>query len=185
MKKLIYWLCIALLIGGFIFFGTRDYKKNEKRDIRDEYELVSENNVFEYTTSSKVLDIIKNNSGIVFFGFGGNEYSNYYAKMIDEVAKENNIEKIYYYNFYEDRKNNRTNYETLVDMLDNYLITRDDFIKEIYAPSLLIVKDKTVLYFDTEYNFMPNNIKAREYFTSNVISNKKENLNIIFKQYKG
>ena len=57
MKKIISGIIFVLLIGAFIFLGTRDYKKETISDqelFSNEYQEIDENNVFTYVNASKV-----------------------------------------------------------------------------------------------------------------------------------
>ncbi len=50
LQKVIYTICFLVLIGAFIFLGTRDYKVKEFSDnqiFSKEYKTISENNTFQ------------------------------------------------------------------------------------------------------------------------------------------
>lgn len=178
-------LFIGLLIG-FIFVGTRDYKIKEPdqhKVFSNEYKIVPTDNVFVYSNSTKISNILKNGTGIIFFGFNKNEYSGYYAKLLNEVAIEKGIKEISYYDFYEDRKNLNGTYQNIVLLLGNYL-QKDDLGKvNLVAPSMVIVKDGKILYYDAETSFVPALINVEDYWTDYNIGLKKASLSYMIDEY--
>ena len=40
--------------------------------------------------------VLNNKTGIIFFCNPGSDWCQYYAKILDDIAVENDIEKIYY-----------------------------------------------------------------------------------------
>lgn len=90
-----------------------------------------------------------------------NVWSGYYANILNEAAKDAGIKEILYYDFYEDRENHNATYQSIVLNLSNYLITLDDGTQEIYAPTLVIVKDGKVIAFDNENSFYKGKSNTR------------------------
>lgn len=189
MKKrtMIDLVIIFILLGVLIFLGTRDYSKNEKEDRKrfdEEYSLVSKDNVFKYTDAEQTLKIMKEN-GIIFMGFSENEWSNYYAKMLNDVAKESGIDTIYYYDFSIDRKKDSVTYEKIVTFLKNYL-TKDDMNKiDIYAPCLVVIQNGIVFAYDDETTFVNGSATPKTYWTEENMNVKKEQFKTIFELYLG
>ena len=73
--------------------------------------------------------------------------------MLNQVAIENNLSKIYYFNIYEDRKNNSTKYKEIVDLLQDYLQYDDEGNKRIYVPAIIAVKNGEIVGFDDETSY--------------------------------
>ena len=69
---------------------------------------------------------------------------------LNEVAKDNDVEKVYYYNILNDRKDNNDNYKKLVEILKDHLRYDEEGNKRIYAPSVIAVKDGEIVGFDDE-----------------------------------
>ena len=179
---------IFILLIVLIFLGTRDYKVDKNKDSKrfdKEYSLVSKDNVFKYVDEKEAYNILKSGEGIIFMAFSGNEWSNYYAKILNEVAKEKKIDTIYYYDFLADRKKDSVTYEKIVDYLKIYL-KKDDLGKtNVYAPCLVVLKDGYVMAFDDETSFVNGTIEPKDYWTEENINNKREHFNNIFTVYMG
>jgi hypothetical protein len=179
---------IFILLIFLIFLGTRDYSKVEKNDNKrfdKEYSMVSKDNVFTYADEEKVLEILQSGDGIIFMGFSENEWSNYYAKILNDAAKANNINEIYYYNFLADRQKQSVNYKKIVEILNTYLKKDDLGQTNIYAPCLVVLKAGIVMAFDDETSFVNGNVEPETYWTEENIYSKTEQFNNIFTIYLG
>ncbi len=170
-KKLVRFgqICLfILIIISFIYIGTRDFNKNvivDSERFDKEYVNVSKDNVFKYVDAVEIYSSLKSGNTVIFMGFPSNSWSGYYANILNEAAKACGIEEILYYDFYLDRENNNGTYESIVLNLANYLFTLDDDKKDIYAPTLVIVKNGEIIAFDSETSIMQGNIKPENYWT--------------------
>lgn len=186
LKKILQALLFILIIVAFIFIGTRDYSKDIKVDndrFDEEYPNVDKNNVFVYNSASEIYALLKNGTGLIFMGYPNNKWTGYYANILNEVAKELNITKINYYDFYEDRHNKNATYESIVLKLKDYLPTLDDDTQNIYAPTFIIVKNGIILNYDAETAITDGNITPDTYWTELKINNKKASLRTIILNY--
>lgn len=186
MKKIISGIIFVILLVGFVVLGTKEYKTAEQTDnviFSQEYEEIDENNIYTYTNASKVLQTLKGGSGIIFFGFQKDIWAGYYANILNEAAMSLGVEEIYYYDFYEDRKNHNGTYESVVELLSNYLITLDDGTKNIYSPSVVIVKDGAVVAFNDDTAIMRGKDLPEEYWTEYQKSLEKDKLIALINQY--
>lgn len=186
MKKVISGIIFIILIMGFIFLGTKEYKKAEQSDnelFSAEYQEIDENNIFEYTNATKVLQTLKNGSGVIFFGFKSNIWAGYYANILNEVAMSLGMDKIYYYDFYEDRKNTNGTYELIVETLNPYITVLDDGTKNIYSPSIVIVKNGEIIAFNDDTAFVKGNNNPEEYWTIEQINIEKNTLSVLLSNY--
>lgn len=185
IQLVVYLLLFALLIWAFIYLGTIDYDKtlpdNEK--FAQEFRLVSEDNVFEYINATEALMVANGTKGIVLFGTK-NEWVNYYANIVNKVAKQVGIDKIYYYDFISNRQDNNGTYEQIVELLSDYTMYDDYNKAEIYAPSLLVVSKDQVLLFDMETSFRVSDIEPAEYWNSFNEEQKIKELSKVFQEYK-
>ncbi len=185
IQLVVYLLLFALLIWAFIYLGTIDYDKtlpdNEK--FAQEFSLVSEDNVFEYINATEALMVANGTKGIVLFGTK-NEWVNYYANIVNKVAKQIEIDKIYYYDFISNRQDNNGTYEQIVELLSDYTMYDDYNKAEIYAPSLLVVSKDQVLLFDMETSFRVSDIEPAEYWNSFNEEQKIKELSKVFQEYK-
>lgn len=177
---------IFVLLIVLIFLGTRDYKEDSSKDNKrfdKEYSMVSKDNVFKYAEEEKVYDIIKKGEGIIFMAFKENEWSNYYAKILNDAAKENNIQTIYYYDFLVDREKQSVTYKKIVKYLESYLKQNDLGEINVNAPCLVVLKNNVVMAYDDETSSISATTKPRDYWNQINIENKKMYFNNIFNLY--
>lgn len=185
VKLILQGILFVVIIVGFIYIGTRDFNKevvvdNERFDA--DYVNVSKDNVFKYANAVEVYQALKGNA-IIFMGYPANVWSGYYANILNEAAKDAGIKEILYYNFYEDRENRNGTYQSIVLSLTNYLVTLDDGTEEIYAPTLVIVKNGKVIAFDNETAFTKGNITPDVYWDEYQSGIKYNNFKIMFQEY--
>lgn len=189
-KKKITWiieiLLFILIIGGFIFVGTRDFSSkvevdNEKFD--HDYKNVSSDNVFVYASASEILTAMKNGSAVVFMAYPGNPWSGYYASILNETAKEAGIDKILYYDFYEDRQNKNATYQSIVLRLSSHLKTLDNGKQNILAPTMMIIKNGQIIAFDDETSIMTGNIVPEDYWDEYHKELKRNTFKTMFGEY--
>ena len=182
-----YILLFAILIYLFILVGTHDYNKhlNDQEVFANDYYLVDKNNVFKNISVVDAHIIASGKKGIIFFGNKGNIWSQYYAQIINDVAKNVSLEEIYYYDFFPDREQKNGTYEDILNLLKDYLIYNDKGKPNIYAPSLLVINEGQVLYYDFETSFMQGNTTPEEYWTKEKLEAKKDELEMVFLEYLG
>ena len=183
-QMFIYFVIFAILIMAFIYLGTIDYDVDLPDNLKfaQTFSLVDEDNVFEYINASEALMVAGGTKGIVLFGTD-NEWVNYYANIVNRVAKEVGIDKIYYYDFLNNRKDNNATYETIVERLKDYVTYNDYGTPEIYAPSLLVVSGDEILLFDTETSFVVGDITPSSYWNNYNEGQKMKELRNIFMKY--
>lgn len=167
-QKIIYALCFIGLIWAFIFLGTRNYKVKELTDpelFSKEYKTISENNLFQVFNSSEALTFLEKGTGILFFGFPENKWSNSIAEMLHEVSLEQNY-SISYFNFLEERQSRHDNYIGMIREMDDYLRSDDEGKLNIYAPIIVSVIHGRVIYFDDQFTFVNNHLDPKDYWTA-------------------
>lgn len=144
----------VIIVLGFLglisFYYLNLTKVTDASKFKEEYSNVSEDNVFVYRTDKEIIDILKHGTGIVYLGFPECPWCQAYVSYLDEVAKETKIEKIYYLNILEIRKNNTREYQEIVSLLDNYLSYDEEGKKRIYVPAIVAVKEGKIIGFDDE-----------------------------------
>lgn len=188
-KKIIYTIkgiLFIIIIGAFIFVGTRDFSKKEVLDnekFDQEYQTVDKNNVFRYVNSTEVYQKLKSGDAIIFMGYAANNWSGYYANILNEAAKESGIKEILYYDFYNDRKSKNATYQSIVLKLNDYVTVLDDGSQNIYAPMLVVVRDGKIIYVDDETALNKGNKTPDVYWNSTNKEIKKSNLKVIFQDF--
>ena len=174
---------IILLLVLLIFLGKKDYsKETEGKDSKrfdKDYSMVSNDNNFKYITEEELYDKMQKENIVVFMGFKENEWCNYYAKILNEVATEKKVE-VYYYDFLADREKQSVTYKKIVKYLEDYLYKDDMGKVNLVAPSLLIIKNKNVFLYDKETSTTDAKVKPKDYWNEENINYKKEVLREVF-----
>lgn len=166
-QMIIYIIIFCIFIALFIYFGSFEETANKVSDsdkFINEYKEITTDNVFVYLNAQDTLNYIKNDNVLILFGYKNNSYVGYYANILNEVAKEVGIKKIYYYDMTEDRKYKNGSYESIVNYLKDYVITLDDGSQNIYAPTFLVKRAGIIRLFDDEDAFVHGYNSAEEYF---------------------
>jgi len=187
VKKIISLICLVIMTYLFIYFGTQDYsvKVTDNVKFSNEYKDISKNNLFSYAKEHEILDILNNGSGVIFMGFPSNIWSHYYADYLNEMAIINDIEKIYYYDFKKDRSMDNQTYLNIVKKLSAHLTSDDLDNMDIFAPTIVMVKNGEIVYFDDEVNTVKGNIDPKEYFTDYKKNLFMANIDNALKELKG
>lgn len=167
IRKIISFFLFIVMLWLFIYLGTKDYSVTITDNVifANEYKDISKSNLFVYAKEYEILDILNGKSGIIFMGFPSNIWSHYYADYLNEICKLNAIDKIYYYDFKKDREINNREYLSIVNKLADYLYVSDTLNMDLFAPTILIVKNGEILYFDDSIRELKGKQSPEEYFT--------------------
>ena len=175
---------IVILIGIIIFLLVNNNTGNEKSMETDaekfakEYTLVDKNNRFVYTEIDEIIKILKEGTGIVYLGFPECKWCQQYVVYLNEVAKDRNVSKIYYYNIRKDREDNTENYQTIVNLLQDYLPEDEEGNPRIYVPAVIFMSVGNILGFDDETAYDTKGFdNPSDYWTEDKVSDLKERLN--------
>lgn len=176
------------LISISVIQILKEKNKTEEAEIQslefyNEYSGVSKENKFEYASIDEILKIIDNGTGIIYFGFPSCPWCQAYVPVLDEVAREQNIEKVYYYNPKEIRKNNTEEYKKIVAVLGDYLENDKDGNKRLYVPHVFAIKEGKVIGENNDMSTMSGD-NTKEYFTSERRSQLKTTLTKIISEFK-
>ncbi len=187
LELILYLFLMAILIILFILVGTHDYNEdqNDQEKFASEYNFIDNHNVFKYASVIDAHMIAAGKSGILFLGSSSNKWCQYYAKILNDTADIIGIDTIYYYDFYEDRKQKNATYEDILNILSDYVVYNDEGRPNLYAPTLIIVKDGKVIYFDDETAFVNGNIEPDDYWTEDKKNTKMSELQMYFLEYLG
>ena len=155
VNKILYIVLAVVCVLAFglgLYFGLKDCGEGETKEtdavkFASEYP-VSEDNVFVYRSLEEINKILKNGTGIIFLGFPECPWCRGYAPVINEIAKQEKLEKVYYFNIKKDREDNSELYQETVKLLGDNLRYDDEGNRRIYAPSLIAVKNGKVVGFD-------------------------------------
>ena len=165
-QMIIYTILFGIIIFAFIYISKMDFntKKEAKVELVELFDKLDHDNVYVYGNAVTIKNMVENGTGIVLFGTN-NEWVNYYASFVNKAAKEVGIKEIYYYDFIKNKVDNNGTYESIVNKLEEYVIKNDRGFTNIYAPTLLVMKNGKVLLFDDETSFMRAHEKPNDYWS--------------------
>lgn len=190
LSKIILGLLSLILIIGMPIIIFEKFNHEEKtltdaKKFAKEYKILDEENVFVYSNSNEVIKILEKESGVIFLGYPECTWCRAYAKILNEVAKEENIDKIYYYNIKEDRNTNTKNYQKIANILNPHLLYDDEEKSKIYVPDLTVVKSGKIIGHNNESSLITKlDGTPEEYWTKERKENLKNTLKTYFKELK-
>jgi len=188
LQKIFYIISFIFLISAFIYLGTKDFhlpkELSDRESFTKEYGITSDN-IFVYKTAKEVLETLNTGTAIIYFAYPENKWSASYADLLNDVAIKNNVKEIYYYNFKKDRANNNHYYENIVKSLLPYLPVLDSEIVNLYAPTLVLVRDGNIVFFDDETAIVRGETSVQSYWTTTNLERKEEELSYMIKEYLG
>ena len=168
MQMFTYTLTFIICIILFIVIGKTDFQKDidtEAEKFSQLYNLVEDNNLYHFSNANEILTILNGRSGVILLGFPLNEWTNYYADILDEVSKELNVDKIYYYDFLKDREESNGTYETIVNKLNVYVSVDDEGRKDLHAPTVIVVKKGEIIGYFDETSTIKGTVTPEIYYT--------------------
>lgn len=190
-KKNIIILVLILLIAfiGSVYWLFNTYNKlslgerdapseivlSDAQKFQAEYPGVSSDNVFVYKSASEIIDILKTGTGLVYLGFPECPWCQKYSIYLDEVAREQNLEKIYYYNVRQIRASSTPEYMEMVAILQESLDKDADGNPRIFVPDLTAVKNGEIIAHDnsTSLNSSADGTPAEWWIEERVLSIKE------------
>jgi hypothetical protein len=177
------------MLIAFVYLGKQTYYTTADNELfANEFKKVNIDNLFVYAKGSEINNLLDNDA-VILFGTSINEYSKnkteQVALIMQEAAENVGIEKIYYYNFINDRANTSGNYELILEKLSSRLFTNDLGKKIIYSPTIVVVKNGFIIHFDDEDSLVRGDDPIDIYFNKVKQDLKRIDLENVFKQYKG
>ena len=226
MKKeniLLIFLPLLCLIAAIIAYFKLDIKNIEsdalkfKKEYEDyngvevgEYKYsnleISEDNPIKYSTYDELINVIKNGTGIIYLGFPECPWCRSALPVLFDVAKDNDVNIIYYLNIKNERdsyvvedgkivyeldnegneKKGTEGYFKLLEVLDDYLseytLSLDGEIyktgeKRIYAPTVIFIKDGKIL------NLHVSTVDSQESGFDKLTKKQEQELYDIYEEY--
>ncbi|MBO4601495.1 MAG: hypothetical protein J5634_04610 [Bacilli bacterium] len=188
MKKVIKIIVFILCIAGFVYFGTLNQnssksKKGSKISSNDSF--FGSAYVFESINHSKLLSKLNSSSDsfIVYACFEKNDLCSSYGELINEIAINYEIETIYYYDFKTDKETSNATYQKIVSKLSDYLITDDLGNQDLYAPSLIFIKNGDLYAIDDDLVLQHGKKTSSDILTDEKLNEKREVLINIIEGY--
>jgi thiol-disulfide isomerase/thioredoxin len=141
-----------------------------------EYTQVGQDNVFVYRSATQIVDILRGGTGVVFLGFPSCPWCQAYVPMLNDVAKEVGIEKIFYLNIQEDRANNSPEYQAIVEILKDHLDLDNEGKPRVFVPDVTVVDHGKIIGHDNETSTISGGITPEEYWTEEKVTALKNRL---------
>lgn len=185
IKIIINFVLVAVIITLLVVFRkeifkvTKSIPDNER--FYKEYSMVDVDNVYKYVTASEAIELFKSEQAIVLFGFTECKWCQSYVPILNEVAKENGVQTIYYCNIKEDRKNKTEEYTKLVDILKEYLYEDDNNEKRIYVPDVYFIKDGKIVGHNNDTSKIES-MDTSDYYSDKTKEELKLNLTGLIKK---
>ena len=170
-------LVIMLGVLGYLYINKN--KDTDGKKFAEEYGSVTEDNVFVYKSIDEIINILEHGTGVVYLGFPECPWCQAYVPYVEEVAKKVGIDKVYYFNILEDRKNNSEKYQKIVKILNEYIPNDEEGNKRVFVPALIVVKEGKILLFNDETSLDTKGYEIPEDYWKNEGS---ENLKLLFEK---
>ena len=172
-------ILVAIII--FLLVGNKNEEQTVKSDAEkfsEEYTLVDKDNKFRYANIDEVIDTLEDGTGVVYLGFPECKWCQQYTVYLNELAKDRNIPEIMYYNIREDRQDNTKKYQTIVNLLKDYLPEDEEGNPRVYVPAVIFMSNGEILGFDDETAYDTKGYdEPSEYWTKERVDNLKDKLN--------
>ena len=166
IRKIIYFILIGICIYGFIYIGNKYTNTNKEKEptITDYYEELKYNN-YKVVGGTELISLIRKGHNIIFIGNSNNKWSEEYIKQIDVIFKNYNIDQVYYYDIVNDKSQKNSNYYKIISLLEGDLVSNDSGDNNLLSPSLYIIDDGEVEYYNIETVTVKNNLEVEKYWT--------------------
>ena len=184
MKKLILIILILILFTGCRSTDSIMFKTEyESLNVNNNYVKVSiaSDNPFTYINDSELVKLIEEKEDlVVLFGYSKSNDTRNIIEDIVKISKELNIDKIYYLDILDIRnelavgenseiitkKEGSSSYKKLLELLDesmeDYIINGNIVGKRIYAPSILVIKNKEIKGIITGKSYLENESERKQ-----------------------
>lgn len=187
IRKIIYLILFSLMILAFIYLSDKYAARSERKvmTFNDYYQNI-ETKRYDVIKSNTLIKYLKGDDEkhLILIGSHTSKWSKEYAKILTEVFDELNIKNVKYYNLNSDKSQKNANYYEIKELLNGSLSTTDGSENNVLAPSLYIINDGKVKYYNIDTVVMKNTTAPKDYWTEEKISKFKiEITNAINKYY--
>ncbi|MCL2244963.1 MAG: hypothetical protein FWC03_10935 [Treponema sp.] len=166
---------ILIILFSFIFMQCKE--ANDSKRFAKEYPLAGDDNIFLYRNASETADILEKGRGIVLIGFKECSWCQHYAVILQDVAREMEIDRIYYCDIRKDREKNSENYQRIVRILSDRLQYDDEGRERVYVPDVSVVSRGRIIARDNETSKETLGYSTpEEYWTEERVNALKERL---------
>lgn len=187
-KKIILVISIILivLLVTTLIITSNISSKTDAEKFSEEYKEVPVDNVFVYRNIDEIIKILEKGTGIVYLGFPECPWCQKYVVYLNEVAQKMGVEKIYYFNILEDRKNNTKDYQKIVSILGDNLDNDEEGNPRVFVPDVsFVVKGKIVGHDNETSQVTKEDGTPEEYWDKEKVSFLKTRLSGLINEVQG
>lgn len=141
-------LAFIVLCGWYIWSHsqmTEPPRPSDAARFKDAYSRVANDNCFVFASVSEVLEKFESGSGLIFLGFQQCPWCQQLVPLVDDAAKAEGLDKIYYLDIRHARETNDDTYKKLVEKLKPHLRTDQNGQPRVYVPDVTALKDGHVV----------------------------------------
>ena len=140
---------IAIVICGWYIWSRSQTppspQPSDAARFKAAYSRVADDNRFVFASAGEVLEKFESGSGLIFLGFQQCPWCQQLAPIVDEAAKAEGLDKIYYLDIRHARETNDDTYKKLVEKLKPHLRTDENGQPRVYVPDVTALKDGRVV----------------------------------------
>ena len=140
---------IAIAICGWYIWSRSQtlvsLQSSDAACFKAAYSRVANDNRFVFASPGEVLEKFESGSGLIFLGFQQCPWCQQLAPIVDEAAKAEGLDKIYYLDIRHARETNDDTYKKLVEKLKPHLRTDESGQPRVYVPDVTALKDGRVV----------------------------------------
>ena len=184
IRKCIYGIIFIAMIAAFIYLGNKYAGNSEIKvlTIKDYYKEIPKDN-FKVISGTNFIKKFEKGKHIILIGSSKSEYSQKYIEEVNKIVEEQKLKNVYYYDIINDKAQGNSNYYEIVELLDGYLITTDTSVNNLLSPSLYIIDNGKVKYYNIETSAMKNTDTVKDYWTLQQEFNFKQELTEAINKY--
>ena len=140
---------IAIVICGWYIWSRShvppSLQPSDAARFKAAYSRVANDNRFVFASPGEVLEKFESGSGLIFLGFQQCPWCQQLAPIVDDAAKVEGLDKIYYLDIRHARETNDATYKKLVEKLKPHLRTDQNGQPRVYVPDVTALKEGHVV----------------------------------------
>lgn len=161
---------IAIVICGWYIWSRSQTppspQPSDAARFKAAYSRVANDNRFVFASADEVLEKFESGSGLIFLGFQQCPWCQQLAPLVDDAAKAEGLDKIYYLDIRHARETNDATYKKLVEKLKPHLRTDENGQPRVYVPDVTALKDGHIVgHFLQETTADGEKVTADTYWT--------------------
>ena len=185
-KRRVLAITLIVAILGLVGWAASFFFANTEKDFRDDYPKVSLMHPFQPITIQQSIDILREGSDVLFFGFPECPWCQTLVPHIETSARIAGIQQVKYVNVLKDRTDGSRAYKGLVGLLAPHLKKDASGEPRLFVPHVIVVKDGKIVASYTIDTSIGNIQKPTPdtYWTQEAIDTARTQLTEAFQKLK-